>query len=286
DASGFLSLLAPEPYGGGGTALESTAALEELGRAAAAGPLVEHAVVAVPLLAAIAPEWLQEAFDNGEILTAAASDVVPYARTARSALIVDDRSIRLVQLVGAEALESLDGSRQLARLDPARVADAAVLTEGPEATPLARAARDRGALGVAASLVGLSARAIEMTVEYTSVRKQFGVPVGSFQAVKHQLANAHVAVEYAGPVVEAAAWAVSEDDGSASRLCSMAKVMAAKAARVSAKSALQCHGAIGYSMEADLHLYLTRIWSLLNAWGSVDHHRERIATMVLDCPVG
>ncbi|MFT4081002.1 MAG: acyl-CoA dehydrogenase family protein, partial [Nocardioides sp.] len=152
---------------------------------------------------------------------------------------------------------------------------------GAEAAAAVATARHRAAAGTGAVLIGLAARAIEVSVEYTSARRQFGAPVGSFQAVKHHLANAQIAVETARPVVEASAWALAAGDPEAPRLASMAKATANQAARITAKAALQVHGAIGYTMEADLHLYLMRIWSLLNAWGTTEAHLDLVAATLV-----
>jgi alkylation response protein AidB-like acyl-CoA dehydrogenase len=238
--------------------------------------VVETAAVGVPLLARFAPELLK----NDELLrgglTATMGDTVPYA-TAGACVVLGEHTIDLRRLVEFDALDALDRSRGVARLDVDDTASARVIAEGPDAREAYDAACDRAAAATAAVLVGLSRRALQMTVEYVGVRRQFGVPIGSFQAVKHHLANAHTAVEMAVPLVHAAAWAHAEDPSQARQLSSMAKVMANKAGRVTAKAALQCHGAIGYTTESDLHLYLMRIWSLLNAWGGTGDHVDRVA---------
>jgi len=120
-----------------------------------------------------------------------------------------------------------------------------------------------------------------MTVEYVKERHQFGVPVGSFQAVKHHLANVALRLEFARPVVMGAAWSLSVDAPPASRDASMAKALASDAARFAARIALQCHGAIGYTREHDLHLYLSRVWALAAAWGDAASHRRRVADAVI-----
>lgn len=272
---GLLTLLAPEELGGGGSELELTSAFEELGRAAVPGPVVEHAAVAVPLLAAVAPDRLADSALVGGGVTATVSGVVPYIG-AGHALVLESDHIRLVDLDGVQSLESMDSSRMVGRLDRSRIDAAQILAQGPDVALHIARAEDRAALTTASFLLGLSAKAIEITVEYTSSRSQFGAPVGAFQAVKHHLANAHVAVEMARPVAEAAAWSMATGADDSRRVCSMAKVLANKAARRTAKAALQCHGAIGYTMEADLHLYLMRIWSLLNAWGTTEFHSDRV----------
>jgi alkylation response protein AidB-like acyl-CoA dehydrogenase len=272
---GLLTLLAPEPLGGG-SELELIAALEEVGRAAAPGPIIETAAVAVPLLAVFAPDLLADDDLLAGGITATTSEVMPHLGAGAGLLLETDR-IGLVDLGGVQPLEALDASRMVGRLGEDRRQAAQTIAAGPEAGRQVALARDRAAAATASVLLGLSARAVEMTVEYTSARHQFGVPVGSFQAVKHHVASAHVAIEMARPLTEAASWALSAGAAEASRLCSMAKVTANQAARRTAKAALQCHGAIGYTMEADLHLYLMRIWSLLNAWGTTEDHLSRVS---------
>jgi hypothetical protein len=144
-----------------------------------------------------------------------------------------------------------------------------------------RRAFDRGALGTAAQLIGLTRRMLDMTVAYVSDRNQFGVPVGSFQAVKHHLADARIALEFARPLVYRAAWSMSEGDPDASVHVSMAKAAAGNAASVAAAKALQCHGAIGYSYEYDLHLFMKRAWALAAAWGDTPLHRARVGRAIL-----
>ncbi|MGO4385515.1 acyl-CoA dehydrogenase family protein [Specibacter sp. RAF43] len=284
EATGFLSLLAPEELGGGGSELEFISALDAVGLACAPGPIVEHAAIAVPLLGALDPMLLEGLLEQGAVLTATDSDVVPYARDADGIVVLQpDRVLYLAMKDSGIGQDSpaFDGSRSVARLGPDALSRAIVVAEGERAAREIRLSSCRATLGTAAVLVGLSTKLLGITVDYASMRTQFGVPIGSFQAVKHHLANAYIEIEFARPLVEAAAWALSEGAEDQSRLCSMAKVKANAGARRSAKAALQCHGAIGYTMEADLHLYMARVWSLLNAWGGTDHHRERVALSIL-----
>src|SRR5262249_57078769 len=115
---------------------------------------------------------------------------------------------------------------------------------------------DRAALGAAAQLVGLGRHMLDMTVAYVIERRQFGVPIGSFQAVKHHLANALLQLEFARPAVYRAAYTVAHDGSERGRDVSMAKAIASDAARFVGRIALQCHGAIGYTVEYDLHMWL------------------------------
>jgi alkylation response protein AidB-like acyl-CoA dehydrogenase len=142
----------------------------------------------------------------------------------------------------------------------------------------------RAALAAAAQLIGLAKRMTEMTVEYANVRQQFGKPIGSFQAVKHHLVDAHAATEMARPLVLRAAWSLSVGASDAAFAVSMAKAAASDAAELSAKKALQVHGAIGYTTECDLHFFLKRTWALARAHGSASWHREQVAAALLDGP--
>ncbi len=127
------------------------------------------------------------------------------------------------------------------------------------------------ALAAAAQLLGLGRRMLDMTVDYVKNRKQFGVPVGSFQAVKHQLADSHKELAFARPAVWRAGVTRTARD------ISMAKAMASDAASFVARRALQCHGAIGYTVEYDLARYLKQTWVLARAHGDAAWHRDRIA---------
>ena len=122
---------------------------------------------------------------------------------------------------------------------------------------------------------------LDLTVDYVKERRQFGVPIGSFQAVKHHLADALLQLEFAVPVVYAAAYALANGDPDASRVVSHAKAAAGDATRFVGRQALQCHGAIGYTVEHDLHLYLKRSWALSESFGSSAWHRARVADLVL-----
>src|SRR5690606_18200609 len=116
----------------------------------------------------------------------------------------------------------------------------------------------------------------ELAVEYAKDRVQFGRPIGSQQAVKHRLADALIALEFAKPLAYRAAWSVAVADPERSLHVSLAKLRASEAARFVAKQSLQVHGAIGYTIEHDLHLWMKRAWALAAAYGTEDFHRDRI----------
>jgi alkylation response protein AidB-like acyl-CoA dehydrogenase len=292
---GVVGLMLPEAAGGLGlTELDLVLVLEESGRAALPEPIVDVAAVGGPLLADLPPSdwrdgWLQR-LAAGTALVGVQSAGAPSIVGAPEAdlfILVRDGEIHAVERSQVEltAQQSVDGARKLAVVDWHRTAES-LLARDEEARTIVNRGFDRGALAVAAQLVGLADRMIALTVDYVGQREQFGVPVGSFQAVKHQLADAYLALEFARPVVHRAAYSLATPDaaGHRSRDVSMAKVYAARAAHLASRVALQCHGAIGYTVEYDLHLYMKRAWALEAAWGEVAWHRDRVAAAVMGSP--
>jgi alkylation response protein AidB-like acyl-CoA dehydrogenase len=268
---GVLAALAPEAAGGLGlTLVDLVLVLEETGYVALPDPIVEHAAVAVPLLASRG-----EPIGVGTVTAGWEPDArAVWADTADLLAVGDDGRWRVVAAgdVQLEPRTSVDGARRLFAFDPRSV-------EGPARVD--EQAFDRGVVGFAAQLLGLTRRMLDLTVGYVTERRQFGVPVGSFQAVKHQLADARLALEFARPLVYRAAWSLAEGDPDASVHASMAKLQASGAAHRTGRAALQCHGAIGYSFEYDLHLFLKRAWALAASWGDARWHRARVRRAIL-----
>src|SRR5690348_14480186 len=133
-----------------------------------------------------------------------------------------------------------------------------------------------GAVACAAQLLGAGRALLEASVRHVRVRTQFGRPVGAFQAVKHKLADVAIGLEFARPLLGAAAAALDSGADTASRDVSAAKVACGDAAYLAARAALQVHGAIGYTEEHDVSLWLTKIRALLPTWGTPAHHRARV----------
>lgn len=173
-----------------------------------------------------------------------------------------DRTLQPVaQVDPAGGLVAMSAARVLATVD-----DPAVV----------RLAWLRGVLGCSAELIGLAQRMLDITVGYVRDRHQFGVPIGSFQAVKHHLADAALAVEFAAPVVASAAARLAAGHDQAAAEVSAAKVLAGEAALTVARRAIQCHGGMGYTTEYDLHFYVKRSWAAAASWGSADWHRATL----------
>ena len=127
---------------------------------------------------------------------------------------------------------------------------------------------------------------MDIAVAYAKDRMQFGKPIGSYQAVKHHLASAQTAIEFARPVVLAAAAEIGHADIHSRARVSEAKVVALEAAEKAARASIQVHGAMGYSWEVDVHLFLKRALALKAAWGTPAFHRSRIATRIFTQPLG
>jgi alkylation response protein AidB-like acyl-CoA dehydrogenase len=307
---GVAGLSVPEDHGGLGLGLvDLVLLLEEAGRVALPEPFLETTALAAPLLAELggtdgvagadgaaagalgASTWL-EGIAAGSVAAAVAEPptgerAVAGADGADLLVLLasgagDDPEIHLVtpDQVTVTAVPSLDPTRRLGVPEwtptPAsRLASGAAARTGMQRTA------DRAAVAAAAQLLGLSDRMITMTADYARERHQFGKPIGSFQAVKHLLAGAQVKLEFARPVVYAAAWSFDEGEPDASRAASTAKASASDAATEAARVALQVHGAIGYTWECDLQLFLKRAWALAEAWGSASDHRQRVLASLI-----
>jgi alkylation response protein AidB-like acyl-CoA dehydrogenase len=278
---GALGALVPEERGGLGLDENSLVPLmEEIGHSGLPGPAAETIAVAAPLLDG--PGLAGTALAGvlaGESMVAAQfgdGDLVPHGSQAPLIVLRAGDGLRLYERAALplEPCATIDGSRGAARLRSRPPGGGTLLTADPV---VIEAAWRRGVLATSALLTGLSRRMLELTVDYVRQREQFGAPVGSFQAIKHALANALVAVEFARPMVLAAAWYQAAGAPEAANQVGAAKVAAADAARLVTRTAIQCHGAMGYTTEYELHLFAKRAWALIPSWGSPDWHRARLA---------
>jgi alkylation response protein AidB-like acyl-CoA dehydrogenase len=294
---GVVALSVPEAQGGLGLGLvDLVPLLEEAGRVALPEPLVETTALAVPLLAGAvgardgsgaAERWLG-ATARGEAAAAVAVGLegpdVPVAGADGADLYVlaapgggGGPELHLLEpaAVTVTPVGSLDPTRRLGtvRWEPSVHTR---LATGPGAAEAARRTAERAAVATGAVLLGLAEQMISLAAAYAKERHQFGRPIGSFQAVKHLLAGAQVKLEFARPVVYGAAWALDQGESNAAVAASTAKACASDAADEAARVSLQVHGAIGYTWECDLQLFLKRAWALSAAWGSAADHRARV----------
>ena len=286
---GIVGLTVPEAHGGMGLSeLDLVLILEETGRAALPEPIVETTAVAGPLLAELGRTEELESIATGKLSVSVGLDWSPFivgAHAVDRLIVTRGDEIQLIHssLAKLNAQPSVDGSRRLFKVDWKRDVQ---LATGPRAQEALHAACDRGALGTSAQLLGVARQLIDVTVAYTKVREQFGKPIGSFQAVKHHLANALVKLEFARPLVYRAAYSMSQRDPDRSLHVAMAKSSASDAALLATRVALQCHGAIGYAYEHDLHLWMKRAWALASAWGDAAWHRARVGNAIIDRNTG
>ncbi|MFM9370420.1 acyl-CoA dehydrogenase family protein [Streptomyces sp. Da 82-17] len=284
--AGVFALAVPEEHEGvGPLPVELAVTFRELGRHAVPGPLVET-VAAAALLdrlgGAVAAAWLPGIASGKTVATLCMTSVdgaggSPYALDAASAdavFVVDTDGdgcvLRLAESAGP-VQPSSDPARRLAR-----PVGGAVLARGAEVTAAAAHAAEVAALAVAAQALGVGRALLARTVEYVGGRRQFGVAVGSFQAVKHRLADTLIALEFAEPLLHAAALALAADSPDARRDVAAAKVSACEAAYAAARTALQSHGALGYTEELDLSLWIRKARALRTAWGTPSECRARV----------
>lgn len=280
---GLLGLLAPVDVGGMGCSeLDLVLLLEECGKFAVPGPLGEHVSAAVPALAAAGAPEAAAAITGDMVVTVQETKDDRVRWIPGADLLIhpnlDRLSVTPRTALGIDMqLPSVDRSVPSAHVTLAQTRP----LPGSDAT----LARRRATLAAAAQLLGLAHRMIMMSTEYVKVRTQFGVPVGSQQSVKHLLATALVSLEHARPVVYRAAWVLATGAADPDLAISFAKIYATRAADLAARTSLQCHGAIGYSWEHDLHMWMKRVWALSTAWGTTAAHEEVVASAVLDARI-
>ncbi|MGV0815797.1 acyl-CoA dehydrogenase family protein [Mycolicibacterium boenickei] len=263
---GVTALLVPEKYDGiEASPVDLVVALERLGYWSVPGPVTESIAVA-PILLADDERGAQLA--SGELIaTVAMPPQVPRAVNADVAgLVLLAADGQVGEATTSAGHESVDPTRKLFDVTP---------SGDTQAADTARA-YEFGVLATAAQLVGAGQAMLDQSVEYAKQRAQFGRIIGSYQAIKHKLADVLIAVELARPLVYGAALSLAEGSPDTARDVSAAKVAAADAALLAARSALQTHGAIGFTQEHDLSLSLLRVQALRSAWGDPTLHRRRL----------
>ena len=263
---GVTALVVAEEFDGlDAHPMDLVVACERLGRWCVPGPVTESIAVAPILLAG---DDRSAALAAGELIaTVAMPPAVPRAVDADFAglaLVAADGAV--ADATAVEQHRSVDPSRRL--FD--------VATSGPVRPADVARAYEFGALATAAQLVGAGQAMLDMTVDYAKQRTQFGRVIGGYQAIKHTLADVHIALDLARPLVYGAALALAEDSADIARDISAAKAAASDAALLSARASLQTHGAIGYTAEHDLSHWLLRVQALHSAWGDPTSHRRRV----------
>jgi len=287
---GLTGITVPEEFGGlGMNEVDFVLLAQECGYVALPEPLVETVLVAVPLINALPDEAVKFAW----LPRIASGEAKVAVGLSQNLLVADAHIADLLLLQNSDEIHAVTKSQvQLAHnesVDPSRKlfsvkwtpSPATCVARGEAAKKIIEQAMNRGALGAAAQALGLAKRMIDLSVKYTSDRQQFGKAIGSFQAVKHRLANVAVPLEYSKAVVARAAYSVAQDHPDAAAHASHAKLVACEAAVAAAKNSIQVHGAMGYTWEVDLHIFMKKAWALNNTWGDVAFHKNRVAQFVL-----
>ncbi|KAA5834456.1 acyl-CoA dehydrogenase [Saccharopolyspora hirsuta] len=307
---GLTGLVVPEEFGGSGAGhAERAVVLEELGRALAPVPFLASAVLATDVLLELddarARAELLPAMASGELVAAVAWDQesVPTAAQRDGSWVLDGRAPRVVSgdiadvvLVQAKTgqgtawfrvrgehvaktpLRALDPTRRLSNLDFA--AAPAELLASPDPDAVRARVRDLAAVALSAEQLGGMTRVLEMTAEYAKVRVQFGRAIGSYQGVKHRLADMCSAVEQAEAAVRYAAWTADADPGELPLAAALVQVLVSPANFQAAADTVQLHGGIGYTWEHDAHLYYKRAKTSELLLGTPDQHRARLADLL------
>ena len=315
---GVLGLSVPDADGGvGGTLIDQAIAVEELGAALATGPLFGTVYLAIPALVAASAGTARDellgalvegartaafavpdragAFDPAAV-TVTGTDAL--TGTVARVVDADDADELLGAATGPDgiALYAVDATGAgvqrtgLVTLDLTRPQATVELTGAParliagpdEATRVIEHALQVGATLLAAEQVGAAQHLLNLSVEYAKSRLQFGRPIGSFQAVKHRLAEGMVDLEHARSATYHAVWALTDGSDDPALAASIAQALASATFARIASDTVQVHGGIGFTWEHQAHLFLKRASTDAALLGSAEAHRDRVAALVLD----
>ena len=308
---GFTGVTVPEEYGGMGLgAVELILLMEEAGYALLPGPLFSTVALAAPVIDALGTAAQKRKYltpiaagqarstvavvepggswDPAEIRLSAAGD-----RLTGAKLFVPDAAAASFLVVAAQNGTFLvEGNAPGLRIEPMKGMDLTrkIYSVDFKNTPaeklggageLARAL-DTATAALAAEMTGGMQRVLETTVAYAKTRKQFGKPIGIFQAVQHLCADMYLETESSRSAAYYAAWALQENAPDAAKAVSVAKMYASDAGRTVGNRGIQVHGGMGFTWENDLHLYYRRAKASETMLGDATFHRERIARLVID----
>jgi alkylation response protein AidB-like acyl-CoA dehydrogenase len=308
---GYTGIIFPEAYGGVGLGkVELMLLMEEAGRALLPGPFFSTVVLAGSVLDAVGtpghkkrylgPICKGEVRSTVAILEAGASwnprdvqlSVVNGKLSGEKFFVTDAAVADFLIVVASNGLFVVDSKARGLKISPMSGMD---LTRKLYVVEFANTpaeevgsdlnlpqAFDITTAALAAELVGGMQRTLDVTVEYAKTRKQFGKPIGMFQAVQHQCADMYLETESSRSAVYYAGWALEENSSDAVTAVSVAKMYCSDAARTVGNRGIQIHGGMGFTWENDLHLYYRRAKASETAFGDATFHRERIASMVID----
>lgn len=288
---GLTALSVPEAHGGIGLGdVDWVQVHQELGYHGIPDSLTDTAYAAVGLINALPnadafkTKWLPR-IAEGKARVAVGHPINPLVADAEAAdllLLWHNDEVHAVNqaAITTRLNPSIDLSRRLYHVDwtPSDMTRVCAAKIGK---PLWDALTQRASLAVAAQLLGLAQRMMDLGVDHAAQRKQFGKPIGSFQAVKHAMADVAVKIEFAEPVVYRAAVALARGKADAAVHIAHARLAAGEAAHLAARNSLQVHGAMGYTWEADLQMFMKRAWALEASWGGRAGQKACIAEHIL-----
>ncbi|MEY2566799.1 MAG: hypothetical protein QOE35_1328 [Actinomycetota bacterium] len=277
------ALTISEAHGGIGLGfVELTVVLEELGRVIAPGPLTATAALFAPVVRECGSDEQAARFLGGVASGELTGTLAFVRQPAVEADAVDEVAVtdgERVVVVPREQLQvtpmdAFDKSRRLARVEMHGDVERGRVLDRPER--LDRAVEE-ATVALAVEMVGTCQAIFDTALDYAKVREQFGVPIGSFQAIKHKFSDMYVALERARATAYFAATTIAEDDERRTVAASMAKAAVGEAQRLIAQEGIQIMGGIGYTWEHDMHLYVKRAKSGEALLGTAAEHRARIA---------
>ena len=294
-AQGLCALSIPEANGGlemGDVAWSLMT--QELGYYAIPDKLANTAYVGAGLVCALADDFADKdeylnKICEGQLHTAIGHQSSPLVAAADLAEVLFLQKDDQIHLVARENIEqtanpSIDSSRHLSHVTWQASAETCV-ANGAAGKQIWDKTFNRGALSIAGQLLGLAQRMLDLSVEYSLQRKQFGKDIGSFRAVKHKLADVAGKIEIAKPVLYRAAYSLETNHPLSDIHVSQARNFCSDAASLAARHGIQVHGAMGYTWEVDLQMYVKRSWAINNTWGDSIFHQARVQNYVLESDV-
>jgi alkylation response protein AidB-like acyl-CoA dehydrogenase len=308
---GYTGIIFPEEYGGVGLGkVELILLMEEAGRALLPGPFFSTVALAGSVIDAVssaehkkkflAPICAGDARSTVAVLEAGTSwdlaDVKLAAANGRLSgdkLFVTDAAVAdFIVVVARNGVFVIEAKAAGIRITPMSGMDLTrkLYTVHFDNTPAEKIGETTGlskafdiaTAALAAEMVGGMQRTLDITVEYAKMRKQFGKPIGMFQAVQHHCADMYLETESSRSSAYYAAWTLEENAPDAATAVSIAKMYASDAARTVGNRGIQVHGGMGFTWENDVHLYYRRAKVSETAFGDATFHRERIARLVID----
>jgi len=310
-AQGYTGIIFDDAYGGVGLGVvELVLLMEEAGRVLLPGPLFSTVALAGAIIDACGSDeqkrrWLTpicrgEACATLAFLESAANwDPAALGATGsggrlsgQKLFVTDAAGAALFVVAARDGVYVVDAASDgvriapMAGMDPTRPLSVVTFENAPaERLPnpdgLARGL-SVATTALVAEMVGGMQRTLDITVEYAKTRKQFGKPIGGFQAVQHMCADMYLETESARSAAYYAAWALQERAPDADAAVSIAKMYASDGARAVGNRGIQVHGGMGFTWESDLHLYYRRAKGSETMFGDATFHRERLAQLVID----